>query len=112
MGQPYLNKNWSPELKDLFGLLFEKNPVVRMEKIGSLKQHPWFSVINWDSLIERKIKPPFVPFINGETDVSNFSKEFTTCSIESNTSSFTSSKKFEGFSFENSKNSPDNQIDI
>ena len=61
--------------------------------------------MNWDYLLERKIKPPFLPFIHGDSDVSNFSKEFTTCSVESNASSMNEYKKFEGFSFEHSKRS-------
>ena len=34
-------------------------------------------IINWDLLAERKIPAPFKPRIKDETDVSNFSEEFT-----------------------------------
>ena len=49
-GEPYLNKNWSSDLRDLFKKLFEKNPEVRAKNITNLKQHPWFASINWDYL--------------------------------------------------------------
>ena len=33
--------------------------------------------INWDDLIARKTKPPFVPTIKSPEDVTNFDEEFT-----------------------------------
>ena len=33
--------------------------------------------MNWDDIYERKIRVPFIPNINDELDVSNFSVEFT-----------------------------------
>lgn len=38
---------------------------------------PWFQGINWDLLSKKKLPAPFVPKICDETDVSNFSEEFT-----------------------------------
>ena len=49
------------------------------------------------------MKPTFIPLVAEDNGLRNFDQEFTTCSIESNVSSFTECKKFEGFSFENSK---------
>ena len=54
-------------------------------------------------MIDKKIKPTFIPLVGEDNGLRNFDQEFTTCSIESNASSFTDCKKFEGFSFENSK---------
>ena len=65
-----------------------------MQNIINLKSHPWFGCLNWQDLENRQIKPPFVPFVHGENDVSNFAAEFTTCSLESNTSSYSDYKKF------------------
>lgn len=33
--------------------------------------------LNWDAVFERRIKTPFIPRINNDMDVSNFSSEFT-----------------------------------
>jgi hypothetical protein len=37
-----------------------------------IMSHPWFKSIDWEKLEAKKIKPPFVPTINGEDDVTNF----------------------------------------
>jgi hypothetical protein len=42
-----------------------------------VKHHPFFKSINWDDLLRRNIPAPFVPNINNNLDVSNFSVEFT-----------------------------------
>lgn len=33
--------------------------------------------MNWDKLILRKVKPPFVPKLKDKTDLNYFAKEFT-----------------------------------
>lgn len=33
--------------------------------------------IEWEALLARRVKPPFVPAIKGREDVSNFDEEFT-----------------------------------
>ncbi|XP_047738665.1 uncharacterized protein LOC108679338 isoform X2 [Hyalella azteca] len=40
------------------------------------KQH-FFRTVNWNDLLQRKIKPPFVPTVTSPEDVSNFDEEFT-----------------------------------
>jgi serum/glucocorticoid-regulated kinase 2 len=97
--QPFLNKNWSNNLKDLFA----KSPADRMQHVPTLKTHPWFSSIDWERLARKELKAPFVPVIHSESDVSNFAKEFTACSIESHASSFGDEQLFEGFSYEHKK---------
>jgi serine/threonine protein kinase len=39
--------------------------------------HKFFKDINWDKLYHKRVTPPFVPILNGPTDVSNFETEFT-----------------------------------
>lgn len=97
--EPYMTKTWSPALKDLLSKLFTKSPTERMKHVTSLKTHPWFQGIDWQKLLNKEIAPLFVPVIHCESDVSHFDREFTSCSIESHTSSFGDAKKFEGFSF-------------
>lgn len=63
--------------------LFEKDPYVRMKFISEIKSHPWFFNMDWDLLLKKELPSPFLPFINGESDVSNFDKEFTECNINS-----------------------------
>lgn len=33
--------------------------------------------IDWESLLQKKVRPPFLPTIGGREDVSNFDTEFT-----------------------------------
>lgn len=42
-----------------------------------IKDHLFFKDINWDKLVKREIRPPFVPQLKSPTDVDYFSKEFT-----------------------------------
>lgn len=37
----------------------------------------FFQNIDWDGLLAKKVKPPFVPTIQSSSDVSNFDDEFT-----------------------------------
>lgn len=45
--------------------------------------HPWFANLNFKLLLEKKLKAPFIPKLTSKTDTKNFSKEFTTCKIDS-----------------------------
>ena len=42
-----------------------------------VRSHPWFSVLDWDNVMSRKVAPPFKPHLQGELDVGNFAEEFT-----------------------------------
>ncbi|MEQ2252133.1 Serine/threonine-protein kinase N2 [Ilyodon furcidens] len=42
-----------------------------------VKKHLFFRTMDWDGLLGKKVKPPFVPTIQGTNDVSNFDDEFT-----------------------------------
>ena len=76
-GQPYIPPHWSPNLKSLISQLLEKDPDQRMKNVEKIKEHPWFETIDWNKLLNKEIKPPFIPKINHEVDVSNFDREFT-----------------------------------
>lgn len=39
-----------------------------------IKLHKWFKSINWISIFNQEIPSPYVPKVNGESDVSNFEK--------------------------------------
>jgi len=52
----------SDNCKDLLLKLLEKNPEDRIGKksIEEIKNHEWFSGINWDLVKNRKMTPPFL----------------------------------------------------
>jgi serine/threonine protein kinase len=37
-----------------------------------LKEHAWFAGIDWQALLERRIRPPIIPTIQHDSDISNF----------------------------------------
>ncbi|KAL4657434.1 serine/threonine-protein kinase Sgk1-like [Arapaima gigas] len=55
----------------------------RTQRLGAqddfmeIEAHPFFSPINWDNLVAKKIAPPFVPAVTGPTDLQHFDPEFT-----------------------------------
>jgi len=74
-----------------------------MKHIPTIKQHPWFAMINWQQLSAKQINAPFIPILKDESDVSNFAKLFTKCSVESHGDSLGDCHEFEGFSFSRSE---------
>ncbi|RZF32316.1 hypothetical protein LSTR_LSTR001780 [Laodelphax striatellus] len=61
--------------------LLRKNPERRLgsseRDAEDVKKQAFFRHIAWDDLLQRKVKPPFVPTVNSVEDVSNFDEEFT-----------------------------------
>uniref|UniRef100_UPI00398E5388 serine/threonine-protein kinase Sgk1 n=1 Tax=Pristiophorus japonicus TaxID=55135 RepID=UPI00398E5388 len=75
-----LKPNVSNSAHQLLEGLLQKD---RGQRLGAkddfleLKFHSFFSPINWDDLMAKKISPPFVPAVSGPTDLQHFDPEFT-----------------------------------
>uniref|UniRef100_A0AC35U7V6 Non-specific serine/threonine protein kinase n=1 Tax=Rhabditophanes sp. KR3021 TaxID=114890 RepID=A0AC35U7V6_9BILA len=70
----------SPLSKDIINKLLQKNPQDRIGAVrdfDEIKEHPFFASIDWDKLLRRELKPPFIPKCKDESDVSNIDSEFT-----------------------------------
>lgn len=65
--------------------LFQKNPEKRLGAHGAkdVKSHPWFANVNWKALLNKEVKPPFIPVIKFPMDVGNFADEFIEEPIDS-----------------------------
>ncbi|XP_062891198.1 STKc_SGK domain-containing protein [Mobula hypostoma] len=75
-----LKPNVSNSAQDLLQGLLQKDKAQRLgakNDFLELKFHSFFSTINWDDLMARKITPPFVPAVSGPTDLQHFDPEFT-----------------------------------
>nr|XP_010589436.1 serine/threonine-protein kinase N2 isoform X2 [Loxodonta africana] len=71
----------STEAISIMRRLLRRNPERRLgaseKDAEDVKKHPFFRLIDWNTLMDKKVKPPFVPTIRGREDVSNFDDEFT-----------------------------------
>uniref|UniRef100_A0A8C5B6P3 Protein kinase N3 n=1 Tax=Gadus morhua TaxID=8049 RepID=A0A8C5B6P3_GADMO len=61
--------------------LLQKDPEKRLGggegDAQEVKRHNFFRGMDWNALLAKKLKPPFVPVIKTPEDVSNFDEEFT-----------------------------------
>ncbi|KAL4004238.1 S-(hydroxymethyl)glutathione dehydrogenase / alcohol dehydrogenase [Sarotherodon galilaeus] len=71
----------SPNSASLIQKLLQKNPDLRLgageEDALEIKRHKFYEEMDWDALLAKKVKPPFLPVIRAPQDVSNFDEEFT-----------------------------------
>jgi serum/glucocorticoid-regulated kinase 2 len=72
-----LPKEFNQVLVDFLEGLLQKDPKKRLgckSSKGSdeIKYHKWFANIDWKSLINKEIKPPFKPLLKSEFDTSYF----------------------------------------
>ena len=63
--------------------LFIKDPDKRLGSgptgVQDIKNHPFFSGIDWDAILNMKIRPPFTPKLRTETDTRYIDPDFTNC---------------------------------
>ena len=106
----YMSKN----AVDILTKFFIKDPEKRLGSgpngVKDIKSHPFFASINWDSILEKKIKPPFTPKLRSDTDTKYIDPEFTSCkqmdSYHAGESLNDNENPFLGFSYD-----PNSQLD-
>ena len=80
------NYKVSDDAKNIITKLLEKDPEKRLGRQGiiEIKKHPFFSGINFDDLIKKKVKPPFRPnFSKDENDLTiNIDEEYLNLEIK------------------------------
>lgn len=73
--------------------------------IEELKEHRFFASINWDDLVARKVRPPFIPKVTGPCDVCYIAPAFTLqpvpASVNERVEAAACGPTFPGFSFMN-----------
>lgn len=99
----------------LTGLL-EKEACERIgwgeDGIEEIKAHPYFNFIqDWDHVGQLKLRPPYIPFIQNDQDISNFDEMFTNLPVKISQSSHVfpnnnadeegEEDPFQSFSFDN-----------
>ena len=70
-------KGWSQESADFINNLIKRNPSCRLghKGINQIKEHIWFSDINWKDLYNMKLEAPFIPLDEGNYDFNFCNKE-------------------------------------
>uniref|UniRef100_A0A7N6AFT7 Protein kinase N3 n=1 Tax=Anabas testudineus TaxID=64144 RepID=A0A7N6AFT7_ANATE len=70
-----------PDAVSIIQKLLKKNPLKRLgageRDANEVKGEKFFETIDWEALLAKKMKPPFLPSIKESMDVSNFDSEFT-----------------------------------
>ncbi|XP_053182228.1 serine/threonine-protein kinase N2-like [Scomber japonicus] len=70
-----------PDAVSIIQKLLKRNPLKRLgageRDANELKGEKFFETIDWEALLAKKVKPPFLPSIKESVDVSNFDSEFT-----------------------------------
>lgn len=94
------------DTKDILVKLLERDPNKRLGDSALIKAHPYFKGSDWDKLLRKEIKAPFVPPVKDKTDVSMVDPTFTSekPSLTDDSPSDTkisaeNQKKFEGFTY-------------
>ena len=77
----YPNKGYSEDAINLMKSLLQVEPTIRLgygdKGVENIKKHPFFRSINWEKLMKRQVKPPFIPKLKNEQDLTYFDKMFT-----------------------------------
>lgn len=103
LGMP---ENLSPEAQSLLRALFKRNPQNRLgasaNGIEDVKRHEFFATIDWAALMEKKVRPPFIPAVSRADDTFYFDSDYTNRDPHDSPSipvSASAHEIFRGFSF-------------
>ncbi|KAJ8411321.1 hypothetical protein AAFF_G00173270 [Aldrovandia affinis] len=73
---PFYPRWLSKDPRDILIKLFVREPERRLGVKGNIRQHSFFGEVDWTSLENRQVEPPFQPTVKSPSDCSNFDKEF------------------------------------
>ena len=73
----YLSKDSISILQGFFNHDPEKRLGSGKDGINEIKKHSFFKNIDWDAILNKKIKPPFIPRISSDSDTKYIDSEFT-----------------------------------
>ena len=94
---------WSSEAKNIIIELLQIEPKKRLgsgvQGSSNIKKHDFFKDINWDDLLNKRIKPPYIPSVKYDEDLSNFEKIFTEENIDSRNDIYLNDNRYEGFTY-------------
>lgn len=96
----------SSDARSLLRGLLTRDPNDRLGNNGSeeIKNHPFFSSIDWRKLNQKKLQPPYKPSVDSAYDTTNFDDEFTSEApqeslVDDSQISSTMQEQFAGFTY-------------
>ena len=100
-------ENMNPLIIDLINRLLEINPKKRIgygeNDSKQIKEHKYFSDVDWNKYMNKEIEPPFIPGFEGEQDLKYFDKMFTDEPVNSNRTTIMSrsnaTSEYNGFTY-------------
>lgn len=63
-------------VRDLLQKLLTRDASKRLGVIGDIKEHIFFKGYDWSKLLNKELKAPFRPLLEGETDIKYFNLQF------------------------------------
>ena len=101
------NDNMNPLLIDLISQLLAVNPKKRIgygdSDAKKIKEHQYFSDVDWNKYLNKEIDPPFVPKLDGDMDLRYFDKSFTDEPVNSDRATIMSgsnrTSEYNGFTY-------------
>lgn len=101
------NDNMNPLLVDLISQLLAVNPKKRIGygdlDAKKIKEHQYFSDVDWNKYLNKEIEPPFVPKLDGDMDLRYFDKSFTDEPVNSDRATIMSgsnrTSEYNGFTY-------------
>jgi serine/threonine protein kinase len=105
----YLRKTYIPDkvgktARDLIEKLFVSNPKKRLgyKSSDEVKNHPFFKGVDFDKVLRKEYKPPFIPKLKDDTDLRYFDENYTQLKVENEKQAEAEEDEFnfEGFSFQ------------
>ena len=100
-------ENINPLIIDLINRLLEINPKKRIgygeNDSKQIKEHKYFSDVDWNKYMNKEIEPPFIPGFEGEQDLKYFDKIFIDEPVNSNRTTIMSrsnaTSEYNGFTY-------------
>lgn len=83
---PGFPSTFPPKLRSLLEGLLAKDPSARLGSRGGgteIKRHPWFEGLDWVALSQKQYESVYTPQLKRDDDLTHFSTEFTTQTLES-----------------------------
>eukprot|EP00602_Paraphysomonas_sp_CaronLab_P010418 CAMPEP_0185025144 /NCGR_PEP_ID=MMETSP1103-20130426/8214_1 /TAXON_ID=36769 /ORGANISM="Paraphysomonas bandaiensis, Strain Caron Lab Isolate" /LENGTH=758 /DNA_ID=CAMNT_0027558279 /DNA_START=58 /DNA_END=2331 /DNA_ORIENTATION=+ len=75
-GRLIFPKNFDTECKDVVKKLLSRDPITRLGNLrggpDEIKQHQWFASFDFDAMMNKSMKAPWIPKVSSVTDTSNF----------------------------------------